>query len=138
MNRLIKWLLDPGRPAWAPLVARLALAAIFIPAGIGKFVNHDAYITRFERWGFGPFSSQISIMVGIVELLGGIALALGIAPRAAAVILIGNMIGAIATAGRIDGGTDIWLPLVLIVVLALIVARGAGRYALSSGSRGGV
>jgi putative oxidoreductase len=124
------WLLDPGRPAWAPLVARLALAVIFVPAGIGKFVNHDDYITRFERWGFGSVSSQISIVVGIVEILGGLALAVGIVPRLAAVVLIGNMFGALVTAGRVDGGSDIWLPLVLIAVLAVVVALGAGRYAL--------
>jgi uncharacterized membrane protein YphA (DoxX/SURF4 family) len=124
------WLLDPGRPAWAPLVARLALAVIFVPAGIGKFVNHDDYITRFERWGFGSVSSQISILVGIVEILGGLALAVGIVPRLAAVVLIGNMFGALVTAGRVDGGSDIWLPLVLIAVLAVVAVLGAGRYAL--------
>ena len=129
MNRLIAWFLDPGRPAWAPFVARLALAVIFVPAGIGKFVNHDDYITRFERWGFGSASSQISILVGIVEILGGLALAVGIVPRLAAVVLIGNMFGALVTAGRVDGGSDIWLPLVLIAVLAVVAALGAGRYA---------
>lgn len=135
MNRLVKWLLDPGRPSWAPLAARLALAVVFVPAGIGKFVNHDDYITRFERWGFGSLSSQISILVGVVEVLGGLLLAFGVAPRPVALVLIANMIGALATAGRVDGGSDIWLPLVLIVVLALVVALGAGRFALQSGSR---
>ncbi len=135
MNRLVKWLLDPGRPSWAPLVARLALAVVFVPAGIGKFVNHDDYITRFERWGFGSLSSQISILVGVVEVLGGLLLAFGVAPRPVALVLTANMIGALATAGRVDGGSDIWLPLVLIVVLGLVVALGAGRFALQSGSR---
>ena len=135
MNRLVKWLLDPGRPSWAPLVARLVLAVVFVPAGIGKFVNHDDYITRFERWGFGSLSSQISILVGVVEVLGGLLLAFGGAPRPVALVLMANMIGALATAGRVDGGSDIWLPLVLIVVLALVVALGAGRFALQSGSR---
>jgi uncharacterized membrane protein YphA (DoxX/SURF4 family) len=57
-------------------------------------------------------------------------LLLGIAPRAAALAMIGNMAGALATAGRIDGGQDVWLPLVLIAVLAVVVAEGAGRWAL--------
>lgn len=129
MDRLFSWLFDPGRPAWAPLVARIALAVVFVPAGIGKFVNHDDYITRFERWGFGSLSSEISILVGIVEIIGGLLLAFGVVPRAAALMLIGNMIGALVTAGRVDGGENIWFPLVLVAVLSLVVVQGAGSYA---------
>ena len=55
-------------------------------------------------------------------------LLLGVAPRAAALALIGNMVGALATAGRIDGGQDVWLPLVMIAVLTVVVVAGAGRW----------
>ena len=105
---------------------RLVPAAVFIPVGLGKFVNHDAYVERFERWGFGFAPGAVAILVGLLEVLGGLALVLGIAPRAVALMLTGNMVGALATAGRIDGGQDIWLPIVLIVVLAAVVARGGG------------
>jgi hypothetical protein len=43
------------------------------------------------------------------------------------------MVGALATAGRIDGGQDVWLPLVLLVGLAVIATWGAGRLAVASG-----
>jgi hypothetical protein len=45
------------------------------------------------------------------------------------------MVGAIATAGRVDGGQDIWLPIVLIVLLAAVVAVGAGRWAALDAGR---
>jgi hypothetical protein len=50
---------------------------------------------------------------------------------------MGNMVGALATAGRVDGGQDIWLPIVLIVLLSAVVARGAGKWALPLRGRGG-
>jgi putative oxidoreductase len=68
----------------------------------------------------------VAILVGLVEVLGGLALVVGVAPRAVALVLAGNMVGALATAGRIDGGQNIWLPIVLLVVLAAVVARGGG------------
>jgi uncharacterized membrane protein YphA (DoxX/SURF4 family) len=126
----VAWLLDPGPPRWWTLVLRVAAAAVFIPTGLGKFLNHDAYVERFERWGFGAAAGEVAILVGVTEVVCGLMLLLGVAPRAAALALIGNMVGALATAGRIDGGQDVWLPLVLIAVLAAIVAAGAGRWAL--------
>ena len=127
---IVAMLLDPGPPRWSTFVLRLVAAAVFIPIGLGKFVNHAAYVERFERWGFGAAAGEVAILVGIVEVACGLMLLLGVAPRAAALALIGNMIGALATAGRIDGGQDIWLPLVMIAVLAAIVVGGAGRWAV--------
>ena len=130
MHALVVFLLDPGPPRRWTLVLRVIAAAVFIPVGLGKFVNHDAYVERFERWGFGAAAGEVAILVGVVEVACGLMLLLGVAPRAAALALSGNMIGALATAGRIDGGQDVWLPLVLIVVLAAIVVGGGGRWVL--------
>ena len=62
-------------------------------------------------------------MVGALEVIGGLMLLLGIVPRLVSLALIGNMIGALATAGRVDGGQDIWLPIVLIVLLAIVAEQ---------------
>ena len=133
MRRAVAFLLDPGPSRWDTLVLRVALAAVYIPIGLGKFVNHDAYVERFERWGFGAASGEVALLVGALEVIGGLMLLLGVAPRLVAAGLIGNMIGALATAGRVDGGQDVWLPIVLIVLLAIVVVLGAGRWALDGG-----
>ena len=52
MSAAVAWLLDPGPPERRRLPPRLVAAAVFIPIGLGKFLNHDAYTERFERWGF--------------------------------------------------------------------------------------
>jgi uncharacterized membrane protein YphA (DoxX/SURF4 family) len=127
MRRLVAFLLDPGPPEWPPVLLRAIAAAVFIPTGLGKFLNHDAYVERFERWGFGEAAGEVAILVGIAEVACGLLLLLGLVPRLAAAVMIGNMVGALATAGRIDGGQDVWLPLAMIAVLALIVWRGGGR-----------
>ena len=53
VSAAVAWLLDPGPPERRRLPPRLVAAAVFIPIGLGKFLNHDAYTERFERWGFG-------------------------------------------------------------------------------------
>ncbi len=130
MRRALEFLFDPGPSRWATLILRIALAALYISVGLGKFVNHDAYVERFERWGFGAAAGEVALLVGAAEVIGGLMLLFGIAPRLAALGLIGNMIGALATAGRVDGGQDIWLPIVLIVLLAAVVRWGAGKWSV--------
>ncbi len=137
VRRAIAILLDPGPPLWPTLVLRVILAAVYIPIGLGKFVNHDEYVERFERWGFGAAAGEVALLVGALEVGTGLMLLLGVAPRLAALALIGNMVGALATAGRVDGGQDIWLPIVLIVLLSAVVAWGAGRWALRLPGLGG-
>ena len=124
--RLMEWLLDPGPRDRRGLPFRLVAAGVFIPTGLGKFLNHDAYVERFERWGFGFAPGGVAIVVGLVEVVGGLLLLAGALPRLVAVTLIGNMVGALATAGRIDGGKDVWLPIVMIAVLAAVAWLGGG------------
>ncbi len=66
MTRLLTWLSDPGSPSWGPFVLRILLGGMFVQAGLGKFVNHDAYVDRFDRWGFGFAPGAVAILVGLV------------------------------------------------------------------------
>jgi len=128
--RLIALLLRPTAPAgWIPTAARIVLGAVFIPTGLGKFLNHDAYVVRFDRWGF-PEPGTVAYGVGTIEIVFGLLVLLGIAPRLAGLALAGNMVGAFFTAGLVDGGQDLWLPPIMFVLAVTVVVRGGGRWQL--------
>lgn len=128
MNGPVRWLLDPGSAdgGWR-IVPRLVLAALILPAGLGKFVNHDAYVERFDRWGFGAPGAFV-IVAGIAEVGASLLVLLGIAPRLGAAGVVGVMIGALATAGRIEGGQHIWLPLIIIALAIAVAVTGSGPW----------
>ncbi len=104
------------RSATITTVVRIVAGAFFIIASIGKFTKHAHEVEEFERFGV-PIPEVSVYVAGIVELLGGLALVLGKATRIAALLLAANMVGAIATAGRVDGG-----PFHLGVAPALLLA----------------
>ena len=130
MDPILRRLTEPGSASWAAFALRVLLGAVFLQAGLGKFVNHDEYVERFDRWGVGAAPGAMAILVGALEVAAALALILGVVPRLAAIAMIGNMVGALVTAGRVDGGSNIWLPIVLIVLLAVLVAVGSRRLAL--------
>jgi len=130
VDRVRVWLADPGSSAWWPFALRILLGAVFLQAGLGKFVNHDEYVDRFDRWGFGTAPGATAILVGLIETAGALALVAGVLPRPVSVMLIGNMAGALLTAGRVDGGSNVWLPIVLIVLLGVLAVVGSRKWAL--------
>ena len=73
--RLMRLARDPGPPWLGTALLRLALAAMFIQAGAGKFINLDLYSERFERWGFGAAPTAMALLTGATELIGGLLLA---------------------------------------------------------------
>lgn len=125
---------DTGRPVRATAVLRIALAAVFIQAGAGKFVDHGSYVERFERWGFGLAPGAAVVVAGTAELLGGAALLANLAPRASALGLGGLMTVALISAGPLDGGRAVWLPVILMAGLGVIVAAGGGRLRAAPGT----
>jgi hypothetical protein len=52
-----------------------------------------------------------------------------------ALLLLVNMVGALATAGVQDGGQNIFLPTILIVILVFILTRWGGAYQRGNGLR---
>ena len=116
-----------------PLVLRLAAGAVFVAFSVGKFTRHGAEAAGFERYGV-PAPELATYLVGLLELLGGLALIAGIGTRVAALLLAANMAVAIATAGRIEGGpVHLGLAPALLVAMLVLVVSGAG--ALSADRR---
>ena len=82
------------------------------------------------------FGLGIGVLVGMTGMGGGslmtplLILIFGILPRFAALVLLCDMIGALATAGRIDGGPHLILPPLLGVLCLILLIAGGGRWAL--------
>jgi putative oxidoreductase len=125
--RLVRPRLGVGR--W-PLVVRMVGGAVLLGFSFGKFFRHQAEQAAFERYGI-PFSDAATYLVGSLELVGGLALVVGLLVRPFALALAGNMIGAISTAGRIDGGpVHLLLAPALLLGMVFLLWAGAGSPAL--------
>ena len=84
----------------APLLLRLYLAPVMIAAGWHKFHNFDDMVAWFGNadWGLGlPAPAVMVFLAAFAELVGGLALLLGLAVRWFAVPLMISMLVAIAT-----------------------------------------
>ena len=120
------------RPLTVPLVLRLAAGVVFVAFSVGKFTRYDAESGAFDRYGI-PFPEVTTYLVGVLELTGGLLLIVGLLTRPVALALAGNMIGAIATAGRIDGGpVHLGLAPALLVAMLVLLRTGAGARSLDT------
>jgi putative oxidoreductase len=71
----------------ALLVGRVAFAALFLPSGLSKAMNLQAFIYSVDGRGV-PFSPLLAPLAAGVEFLGGLALLLGVQVRMASVLLL--------------------------------------------------
>ena len=118
-----------ARPA---LAARLVSGAIFVVFGIGKFTAHATETASFHRYGL-PLASTFVYAIGVLEIVGGLLLIAGLTVRPVALGLAGDMVGAIVTAGRVDGGAiNLALAPALFVVMLALVWTGAGERSLDA------
>ena len=114
------------RPSIAALTLRVAAGVIFVAFSIGKFTRYDAESNAFDRYRI-PFPEVTTYLVGVLELVGGLMVVAGVLTRPVAVALAGNMLGAIVTAGRIDGGpVHLGLAPGLLVAMLVLLKTGAG------------
>ncbi len=108
----------------AVVVLRVATGLVFLGFGPGKFLHHAAEAGSFARYGV-PFPDLATYAVGALEIAGGAALVIGLLVRPVALVLAANLVVAVCTAGRIDGGVvNLGLAPVLIVVLLVLALRG--------------
>jgi putative oxidoreductase len=84
------------------LVGRLLLAAIFVQGGLGKLTDLAGTAGYFESLGV-PLPSIVAPLAGIAEFVGGLAIAIGLGTRYAALVLIAFTIAATLLAHRYWG-----------------------------------
>lgn len=90
------------------------------------FARHDAEVAEFVRFGLAD-PGVIVVLVGALEVVGGLMLVTGLGTRLAALGLALDMIGAIATAGLVVGGPiHLGLTTVLLVVMLGLLWAGPG------------
>jgi putative oxidoreductase len=121
-----------GRWAVAALVLRLAAGAVFIAFGIVKFTRHASEVASFQAYGL-PAPDLFVYVIGVVEVLGGVLLVAGLATRPTALVLAGDMVGAIVVSG-IGLGEPVSLTLApaLLTLMVLLLWVGPGAAALDS------
>jgi putative oxidoreductase len=71
----------------ALLIARAALAAVFIPAGLSKLTNLAGFTASLQKQGL-PFAEVLAPLGAGVEFFGGIAVLIGFQTRLAAVLMV--------------------------------------------------
>jgi len=119
-----------GAPAWIPTVVRVVSGLFFVSTGIGKFVDYSKEVDDFR--GFEVPWPEVAVpAVGTLELVGGVLLVVGLFVRPVAFLLALNMVGALATAGRVEGGSFhlVYGPALLVLMLFLCWA-GPGRWSI--------
>jgi putative oxidoreductase len=125
----------------ALLILRVVVGGLFAGHGaqklFGWFGGHGLQNTGgfFESIGFRP-GMPMAFVAGAAELGGGLLLAFGVFVPAAAALLAGVMVSAIAAVHwekglwNQDGGIEFLL--VLATVAFAVAAIGAGRYSLDN------
>jgi putative oxidoreductase len=115
---------------WPLALTRTASAVVFVAFGVGKFVNHASETASFHSYGL-PVPGAFTVVIGVLELLGGLLLLAGLATPLIALLLAGDMIGAIVVSGIQRGETvSLTLAPALLVAMAAMIGLGPGRLAL--------
>ncbi len=114
----------------ATALVRVVTGVLFVTFSLGKFVDHAKESADFDHYGI-PAPEVATYLVGTLELVGGILLVIGLLTRPAALLLALNLVGAIATAGRVDGGTfHLGVGPAMLAAMLFLVWAGSGRFAL--------
>ena len=128
----------PGPEDALLLLARLALAALFVPSGLGKLADLAGFAAGLERLGV-PAAAVLAPANAGVELLGGLALALGVGTWGAALLVAGSTVAATllahgfwaAPAGQQAAQTIHFVKnLAIVGGLLAVAAAGGGRFSV--------
>jgi uncharacterized membrane protein YphA (DoxX/SURF4 family) len=110
-------------------VVRIVVGAIFVTQGAMKFTRHAHEKALFAHWGLPAPGISVAV-IGTIEVVFGLLLVTGLATRLAALVLLCDMLGAFATAGRVDGGEYLIGPPLIALACILLAARGGGAWQL--------
>jgi putative oxidoreductase len=125
-----------GAGAWATTAVRVVTGVLFVLFSTGKFTDHMQESLDFDRYGL-PWPDAAVYLAGTLELVGGLLLVIGLLTRPAAFLLACNLVVAIATAGRVEGGTfHLGVGPAMLVAMVFLLWAGPGAAALDHRLRG--
>jgi len=112
------------------LLLRLASGGVFVAFGLGKFVNHASELASFKTYGL-PAPELFVLAIGVVEVVGGVLLIAGVYTSLAALVLAGDMVGAIIVSGIAKGETvSLTLAPAELAAMLIVLWAGPGAYRL--------
>ena len=117
---------------WAELAARIALAALFIIAGFAKIGGYEGTAGYMQSMGVPGFLLPLVIAL---ELVGGLAIAVGYRTRLVAFLLAGfSVLSGLLFHSPLDPNeqTQFLKNLAIGGGFLLLVVHGAGRYSLDA------
>jgi putative oxidoreductase len=114
--------------AFGPLPLRFLAGITFIAHGLPKFEDIAGTQGFFGSIGLPP---KLVLPIGLLEVIGGIALTIGVLTRIAAALLIIDMIGAIILVKISDGFVGGYeFELLLIGISLSLLLTGPGRISI--------
>ena len=132
MSQLLRSRCETGAAAVVVAVIRVVAGIVFVSVSTGKFADHATEATDFDRYGV-PIPDIAVYAVGTIELVCGLLLVAGLLTRPAAAALALTMVGAIATAGRVEGGSfNLGVAPTLLAVMLVLLWVGSGRPAVDA------
>lgn len=122
----------------AILVGRILLSIMFIVAGYGKLTAIGGTAGWFASLGL-PAPTVLTVVVGLVELIGGLAVLVGYQTRIAALVLAAFTIGAtlIAHTNLSDQVQQLFFLKNLAITGGFLALAASGAGALSVDARRG-
>ena len=110
-----------------PTLVRIATGGFFVAVGLAKFFDHANEVDDFRSYDV-PWPEVAVPAIGALEVVAGLLLLLGLLTRLAALALAFDMIGAIATAGRVEGGAfHLGVAPTMLALMLFLVWAGHGR-----------
>lgn len=114
----------------ALLALRLLAGGVFVAFGAAKFVNHASELASFKTYGL-PAPEVFVVVIGVIEVIGGLLLITGILTRLAALILAGDMVAAIVVSGLIKGeAISLTLAPAELLAMLILLWSGPGAYSV--------
>lgn len=124
-----------GYESWAPLLLRIGIGLTFFLAGLGKVLGGTDRVAGFFGSLGIPLPGLMGPLIAYLELIGGLALMLGLLTRVLSLLFVANMLVAMllvtlpamfGAENVVQGFNDTRTEVLLLLGSAALALLGAG------------